>query len=163
VVPELDRILDANRYYREHPEFRVAPRTPRPGRRLVVLTCMDARLDLFRALGLEVGDAHLLRNAGGRATDDALRSLALSTKVLGTREIGVVHHDDCGLHGQTNEELRERTGATVDFLPFDDLDGSVIDDVDAVRRCPWLPEDAVVWGAVYDVDDGGLRVVVPPT
>src|SRR5690554_4298664 len=79
-----------------------------PARQLVVLACMDARLDLFRFLGLEIGHSHILRNAGGRVTDDALRSMIVSSVVLGTREVVVIHHTKCGMHGVTNEALRER-------------------------------------------------------
>ena len=145
--------------------------SPRPVKHLCILTCMDARLDLFRALGLWQGDAHILRNAGGRASTDALRSLVLSSHHLGTREFAVIHHTKCGLYGGTNEEIRavitEQTGGAdashIDFLPFDDLPGSVRADVEAVLGCGLLPSDAVVWGATIDVDTGALNVVVPPT
>jgi carbonic anhydrase len=143
--------------------------TAAPTRHLVVLTCMDARLDLFRLLGLAVGDSHILRNAGGRATDDAVRSLILSSHLLGTREFVVIHHTGCGLHQITNEKIsnlvEEATGTrpTIDFAPFDDVDVSVTVDVERIRTCPMLPLDAVVWGAVYDVHTGTLRQVVEPT
>ena len=140
--------------------------TAAPVRHLTVLTCMDARLDLFRLLGLEIGDAHLLRNAGGRATDDALRSLVLSAHALGTREYVVIHHTGCGLHGTSNARIRsavaEATGADasgIDFLPFDDEDDSVREDVARIRACTLLPADATVWGAVYEVETGHLRLV----
>jgi len=159
---QLPDVLDANEKY-QHGEFHTAPRTPQPKRHLVILTCMDARLDLFRALGLEVGDAHLLRNAGGRATDDAIRSLVVSTHLLGTREIGVIHHSNCGLEGITDEAIAEKTGVRdIAYLPFDDVEQSVRDDVDAIRGCGHLPEGSVVWGAVYDVNDGSVRVVAEP-
>ena len=109
-MSQLDRILDANRLYRALNPWSASPSSARPARQLVILTCMDTRLDLLRALGLAVGDAHFVRNAGGRATDDALRSITLSTKALGTTEIGVIHHDNCGLEGRTNDELRAATG-----------------------------------------------------
>lgn len=142
--------------------------TAAPRRKLVVLTCMDARLDLFRLLGLEIGDSHLLRNAGGRATDDAIRSMVLSSHWLGTREYLVVHHTGCGLFNVTNDEIRTRvedaTGIRphFDFHPFTDVDQSVIDDVERIRACTMLPEDSVVWGAVYDVFTGTLNEVVGP-
>ncbi|HEX5614933.1 MAG TPA: carbonic anhydrase, partial [Acidimicrobiia bacterium] len=139
-----------------------------PARHLVVLACMDARLDLFRLLGLEIGDAHILRNAGGRVTDDMIRSLVLSSTALGTREIVVIHHTGCGLHQRTDDELRvavtERTGADASgmvFFPFDDVARSVRDDVAALRAHPLLP-DMTVWGGVYDVATGHLDVVEPP-
>jgi len=142
--------------------------TAAPGRHLVVLACMDARLDLFRLLGLEIGDAHILRNAGGRATNDMIRSLVLSSTALGTREIVVIHHTGCGLHQRTDADLRaavaERTGAdasTISFHPFDDVAQSVRDDVAVLRGHPLLP-DMTVWGGVYDVATGHLDIVDPP-
>jgi carbonic anhydrase len=161
-MPQLDRILDANKIHRALNPWSASPGSPRPTRQLVILTCMDTRLDLLRALGLEVGEAHFVRNAGGRATDDALRSIALSTKVLGTTEIGVIHHDDCGLEGRGNDELRAATGVDIDFLPFASVEGSVHHDVDLIRSWPWLTPGTLVWGAVYDVDDASLRVVATP-
>jgi carbonic anhydrase len=159
---QLDALLAANAAYRRD-GFHAAPRTPQPARHLVLLTCMDARLDLFRALGLAVGDAHVLRNAGGRASADAIRSLVVSTHLLGTREIGVIHHTNCGLEGRTEDELARTTGvADVDFLAFADVEESVREDVDAVRACGHLPSGVVVWGGVYDVDTGALTVVAAP-
>ncbi len=139
-----------------------------PRRQLVVLTCMDARLDLFRLLGLAIGDAHLLRNAGGRATDDAIRSMVLSSHWLGTREFVVIHHTGCGLHGVSNEQIGDRVEASVgkrpsvDFRPFDDVELSVREDVEVIRLCELLPFDSIVWGAVYDVQTGVLREIVSP-
>jgi carbonic anhydrase len=159
---QLDALLAANAHYRRS-AFAAAPRTPQPSRRLVILTCMDARLDLFRSLGLEVGDAHILRNAGGRATADAIRSLVVSAHLLGTREIGVIHHTNCGLEGITDEEVARRTGvAGVAFHAFDEIDQSVRDDVAEIRACGHLPDGFAVWGAVYDVDTGEVRIVEPP-
>src|SRR4051795_6103722 len=118
---QLPALLDANRIY-QGSGFHTSDRTPQPSRHLVILTCMDARLDLFRSLGLEVGDAHILRNAGGRASDDAIRSLVVSTHLLGTREILVIHHTNCGLEGITDEEIAQRTGVDgIDYLAFDDV------------------------------------------
>jgi carbonic anhydrase len=156
-------ILQAAERY--HDEFVPNGFTAAPTRHLVVLTCMDARLDLFRSLGLNIGDAHILRNAGGRATEDAIRSLTLSTHWLGTREIAVIHHTGCGLHGLTNDEIAQRveaaTGTTpdIDFRPFSDLHQSVADDVERISACPLLPTDATVWGAIYDVASGRLTPV----
>jgi carbonic anhydrase len=140
-----------------------------PARQLVVLACMDARLDLFRFLGLEIGHSHILRNAGGRATDDAIRSMIVSSVVLGTREVVIIHHTKCGMHGVTNEQLRERIRqssgndpAGVDFLPFTDEEQSVREDVARVRACPYFPGPMTVWGCIYDVDTGELRVTVKP-
>ncbi|HEX7165811.1 MAG TPA: carbonic anhydrase [Acidimicrobiales bacterium] len=159
---QLPAVLAANASY-QRDGFHVAPRTPQPARHLVILTCMDARLDLFRALGLEVGDAHVLRNAGGRASQDAIRSLVVSTHLLGTREIGVIHHTNCGLEGLTDDDVAARTGVhDVAFLAFDNVVDSACHDVDAIRSCGYLPEGVVVWGAVYDVDTGEVRVVAEP-
>ncbi len=160
------RIFEAARAY----EAAFSPNglTAAPVHHLAVLTCMDARLDLFRLLGLEIGDSHLLRNAGGRATDDAIRSLVLSSHALGTREFAVIHHTGCGLHRTTNEAIKAQVSAAtgeaaqnidIDFLPFDDEDVSVRVDVARLRACPLLPADAVIWGAVYEVEHGRLRPV----
>jgi carbonic anhydrase len=135
-----------------------------PGRRVAVVACMDARLDPARVLGLEEGDAHVIRNAGGRA-QDALRSLVISQQLLGTREVVVVHHTDCGMltftDAQLKQKLREGLGAETDlaFLPFSDLDQSVRDDVKAIRESPLLLRGVEVTGFVYDVKTGRLRRV----
>ncbi len=142
--------------------------TASPTRRVAILTCMDARLDLFRLLGLQVGDAHIIRNAGGRATDDAIRSLVLSTNFLGTREIAVIHHTGCGLHAQTDDAIADRVEEmsgrrpTMTFHAFDDLITSVTEDVNVVRRCQYLPPGTIVWGAYYDVGNGSLTTVGEP-
>jgi carbonic anhydrase len=154
---ELPEILTANQKYRHAGESRPAP----PERRLVILTCMDARIDPLAALGLELGDAHVLRNAGGRASADAIRSLVVSTHLLGTREIGVIHHTECGLQA-TDDDIARRTGAALDYLAFADLDDSVRADVETIRSCGHLPDGVLVWGAVYHVDTGALRVVAEP-
>jgi carbonic anhydrase len=157
-------VVEAARAYED--TFTPNGLTAAPVRHLAVLTCMDARLDLFRLLGLQIGDAHLLRNAGGRATDDAIRSLVLSAHALGTREYVVIHHTGCGLQATSNARIQAMvtiaTGADasgIDFLPFDDEDASVREDVARIRACPLLPADATVWGAVYEVETGHLRLV----
>jgi carbonic anhydrase len=164
----LPTILEANRAFAAGAEGPERPGVP--AKKLCVLTCMDTRIDPLRALGLSVGDAHILRNGGGRVSGDAVRSIVLSAHELGTREFGVIHHTKCGLFNKTNEAVAAAVAAGgggdasgIDFLPFDDLDGSVRDDVEALRTCGLLPPDSVVWGAVIDVDSGGLRVVVEPT
>lgn len=163
-MSQIDDVLLANdRYVESHPDS-VGKAPPRKG--LVALLCMDARIDPIRALGLDYGDAHILRNAGGRASDDALRSITLSTRTLGTREVMVIHHTQCGLYSEDETALRrsldEATGQDTSDMPilsFDDLDGSVIADVRSVRSYPYLPADVVVRGFVYDVDTGALREV----
>ena len=139
-----------------------------PARNIAVLTCIDARIDPARALGPDIGDAHLIRNAGGRATDDALRSLLISSWLLGTREFLVIHHTDCGMAKFTDdavaEIIAERSGeeaSELDFLTFRDLDQSVRDDVELIRSLGALPADATVSGHVYDVRTETLREVVP--
>jgi carbonic anhydrase len=138
-----------------------------PKRQVAVLTCMDARLHPEKFLGLEVGDAHVIRNAGGRASDDAIRSLVISEQLLGTNEVVVIHHTDCGMLTFTNEDLaarcRQNLGvdvADVDFLPFGDLEQSVIDDVKMLRSSPLIPDDVTISGAVYDVRTGELKPIV---
>ena len=139
-----------------------------PARNIAVLTCIDARIDPAKALGLDIGDAHVIRNAGGRASDDAVRSLLISSWLLGTREFLVIHHTDCGMEKFTDEAMTEiiaeRCGqdvSEVDFLTFRDLDQSVRDDVDRIRSLGPIPADATVSGHVYDVRTGTLREVVP--
>src|SRR5438094_9152620 len=111
-MPELDRLLAANKAYAA---ARANVADKRPNLRLAVVTCMDARIDVFAALGLHLGEAHVIRNAGGRVTDDVLRSLALSSQVLGVDTVIVMQHTKCGLAGVTNEELRRITGADLGF------------------------------------------------
>lgn len=164
----IDELLERNR--RSAESFDAGDLPAPPATEVAVVACMDARLDPARALGLELGDAHVIRNAGGRATEDVLRSLVVSSHLLGTREFAVIHHTDCGMATFTDEELRERirreTGADaagVDFLPFSDLDESVREDVRRIRSSPLLPQGVTVRGFVYDVRTGLLREVdVPP-
>src|SRR3712207_1360118 len=122
-MSELPAILEANERYAV--DFAKGELQARPARRLAVLTCMDARLDPARALGLAEGDAHVIRNAGGRVTGDAIRSLVISQQLLGTREVLVIHHTDCGMLTVSNEQLRDRLrqvlgadASAIDFLPM---------------------------------------------
>ena len=160
----LDEVLAANASYARSFGDRAKLAIP-PARRFAVLTCMDARLDPAKFAGLAEGDAHVIRNAGGRASDDAIRSLVISYKLLGTREWFVIHHSDCGLLGRTDEELRQRvaevsgTRATFGFLPFTDLEQSVRDDIAALRASPYFPPEYEVLGFTYDVRTGELREV----
>ena len=139
-----------------------------PARGVVVLTCIDARIDPAKALGIDIGDAHVVRNAGGRASDDAIRSLTISSWLLGTREFAVIHHTDCGMEKFTDDVLRQKIKdekdvdvGDVDFLTFADLDQSVRDDVGTIRALDSLPDGIEVSGYVYDVRTGGVREVVP--
>ena len=137
-----------------------------PARQVAILTCMDSRLIPTNFLGLQEGDAHVIRNAGGRASDDAIRSLVISCELLGTREFLVIHHTDCGMLTFTNEDLRQKLqnnlgadASEIDFLPFADLEESVRQDVATIRSSPLIPDDIPVTGFVYDVRTGKLREV----
>jgi carbonic anhydrase len=160
----LDEVLAANeRYARTFTEGSL-PAPPR--RRLAVLTCMDARLDPAQALGLDEGDAHVIRNAGGRSSDDAIRSLVISAHLLGTREFLVIHHTDCGMRTVTNQAIRDRLrrelgvdAGTIDFLPIADEEVAIRQDIAAIRASPLMPNDIAVHGFVYDVRTGRLREV----
>jgi carbonic anhydrase len=159
-----DEILSANERYAS--EFEQGHLPMPPARRFAVVTCMDARLDPARFLGLAEGDAHVIRNAGGLVTDDALRSLVISNALLGTQEAFVIAHTDCGMLTFTNEEIRDQLGAEVaahssqvDFLPFSELDESVRSSVERIRESPLLPESFGASGFVYDVRSGRLREV----
>jgi carbonic anhydrase len=149
-----------------HATRRAPIRTPRPARRVAVVACMDARLDLFAILGLAPGDAHLIRNAGGVATDDVIRSLTISQRKLGTREVVLVHHTDCGMLTFTEDELRsellEATGVKPSWAAeaFTDLELDVRSSMKRIRTSPFVPHRDRVRGFVYDVDDGVLREVV---
>ncbi len=157
---EFDRLLAANERYAE--TFPHSSLTAAPVRGLVVVTCMDARLDVLRAMGLAMGDAHIIRNAGGLATDDVIRSLIVSQQLLGTHEIVVIGHTGCGLLGADEAALRDRmadeTGEALDIElgSFDDLDDSIRASVDRLRAHPWLKR-VPVHGLVFDVATGRLR------
>lgn len=135
----------------------------KPKTRVAIVTCMDSRLHVAQALGLALGDAHILRNAGGRVTDDMIRSLVISQQQMGTREIVVLHHTDCGAQTFNNEDFQEHLkcelGVDVsgqDFLPFQDVEESVREDIRLLRECPLIPDDVIISGAVYDVDTGRM-------
>src|SRR3984957_13817179 len=136
-----------------------------PARRLAIVTCMDSRIDVFAALGLRDGEAHILRNAGGVITDDVIRSLAVSQRQLGTREVMLIHHTDCGMQTLTDDgfraELQHATGVAPAFAieSFTDLDADVRQSILRVRRSPFLPHRDVVRGFVYDVETHRLREV----
>lgn len=137
-----------------------------PARHVAALTCMDARLHPARFLGLQEGDAHIIRNAGGRASEDAVRSLIISEQLLGTTEIVVIHHTDCGMLTFSNEDLRSRLqrefkadASSIDFLPFSDLEQSVRDDIATIKASPFIPGNITISGFIYDVKSGRLLPV----
>jgi carbonic anhydrase len=162
-VDVVDHLLENNRGFADgRPEQH---QDVEPRRRLAIVTCMDSRLDVFAALGLETGEAHVLRNAGGVITDDMIRSLAISQRRLGTREVMLVHHTDCGMQKVTDDgfraELMETSGVAPAFAieSFTDLDADVRQSILRVRRSPFIPHRKAVRGFVYDVDSHRLREV----
>jgi len=166
-MPVTDELIAANASYASG--FTKGELPLPPARKIAIVTCMDARLIPSRALGIEEGDAHVIRNAGGLARD-ALRSLVISQQLLGTREIIVIHHTECGMLTFTNEQLhakvRNELGAdasAIDFQPFPDLEQSVIDDVVLLRDSPLLLEGVPVRGFVYDVHTGRITEVTVPS
>lgn len=159
----IDELLQANETYARTFDRGHLPLPP--ARRIAVVTCMDARILPSKALGLEEGDAHVIRNAGGRARD-ALRSIIISQRLLGTREVAVIHHTDCGMLTFTNRDLRQKVKDDLgqdtgefDFLPFQDLDTSVRQDIEFLQATQLLDPDTLIRGFVYDVKTGKLREV----
>ena len=160
-----DDLMEHNKGYAKR--FDLGHLQTPPIKKLVILTCMDSRMDLEQLLGLSVGDAHMIRNAGGIATDDAIRSLILSTQLLGTRAIAVIQHTQCGLMSITDEEFRWRlsseTGCDASHLrfhAFHDIDQNITDQVLRIRQNAFLPKHVQVRGYAYDVTTGALREVV---
>jgi carbonic anhydrase len=159
-----DELIQANESYASG--FTKGDLPMPPAKKTIVVACMDARLLPSRFLGLEEGDAHVIRNAGGRA-QDALRSIVISQRLLGTNEVLVIHHTDCGMLTFKNEDLyskvKEDLGADasdIDFLPFSDLEQSVRDDVEFLKDSPLVPDDVSVRGFVYDVKSGKVTEVI---
>ncbi len=182
-----DEVLAANEQYAA--DFGDKANLPMPpGRHFAILTCMDARLDPAKYAGLAEGDAHVIRNAGGRASDDAIRSLVISYKLLGTREWFVIHHTDCGMETFTDDIMRgllasslktasvdesgwhdsgEGHGSTegnyIDWLTIADNEQSVVEDVQRIRQHPLVPGDIPIYGYIYDVKSGKLKEVSEAT
>lgn len=179
----LKEVLNSNAQYAAAFGNRAKLALP-PSRRFAILTCMDARLDPAKYAGLAEGDAHVIRNAGGRASDDAIRSLVISYKLLGTQEFFVIHHTDCGMQFFTNESIRglldssletaeltpsgfrdvgkgpgSRAGEYIEWLTFKDPKQAVLDDVARIRTHPLIPKFIPVYGYIYDVRSGKLNEV----
>ncbi|MGT2934117.1 beta-class carbonic anhydrase [Streptococcus catagoni] len=159
-----EKLMSANKAYVELHGKAHLPLKPKT--KVAILTCMDSRLHVAQALGLALGDAHILRNAGGRVTEDMIRSLAISQQQMGTREIVVLHHTDCGAQTFTNESfarhLKEELdveASDFDFLPFEDVEESVRTDIALLKNSPFIPDDVEINGAVYDVDTGRMTQV----
>ncbi len=160
-----DELLEANERYAG--SFDKGDLPAPPARRVAVVTCMDARLHPEDFLGIELGGAHVIRNAGGRVSDDAIRSLVISQRLLGTNEVVVIQHTDCGMMSIENEDvaakIRKDLGVDVsghDFLTFSDLEQSVRDDVETLKSSELIPDDVTIVGAVYEVESGKIREVV---
>ena len=163
-VSIFDELMEHNKGYAKR--FDLGHLQTPPVKKLVILTCMDSRMDLEQLLGLRVGDAHMIRNAGGIATDDAIRSLILSTHLLGTRAIAVIQHTQCGLMSITDEEFRWRLSSEtgrdashLQFHAFRDIDHNIAEQVLRIRQHPFLPKQIQVRGYAYDVATGALREV----
>lgn len=182
----LNKVLSANRDYVA--SFDKAELAMPPARQFSILTCMDARLDPAKYAGLSEGDAHVIRNAGGRASDDAIRSLVISYKLLGTREWFVIHHTDCGMETFTDTIMRDllstslktasvddtgwhdccegngsNEGNFIDWLTIEEQSQSVLDDVKRIRNHPLVPGDIPIYGYIYDVSSGALIEVPDAT
>ena len=184
VLPE---VLTANKAYASDFGAKAELALP-PAREFAILTCMDARLDPAKYAGLSEGDAHVIRNAGGRASDDAIRSLVISCKLLGTKEWFVIHHSECGMESFTDDVMRgllsqsletaargdqgfydvgsgpgSSEGSYVDWLTISNQEQSVVDDVIRIRSHPLVPQGIVIYGYVYDVKSGQLLEVTDAT
>jgi carbonic anhydrase len=137
-----------------------------PGKKVAVVACMDARLNVYGALGLTEGDAHVIRNAGGVVTDDEIRSLAISQRLLGTEEIILIHHTDCGMLTFTDDDFKKSIQDDVGIKPewaveaFPDLDGDVKQSIARIKASPFVPRKDSIRGFVYEVESGRLREVV---
>jgi carbonic anhydrase len=158
-----DQLLLNNRAYAG--QFAKGYLSHRPARPVAVVTCMDARIDVHRALGLEEGDLHVIRNAGGVVTDDVIRSLLISQRLLGTREVMVVHHTDCGMLRFTDDGLKRQIQAETGIRPpfaleaFPDLEEDVRQSMARIKASPFVPHRDNVRGFVYDVARGSLQEV----
>jgi carbonic anhydrase len=162
-VPVTDELLANNATYARY--FTSGELPMPPAKKVAVLACMDARLNIYGALGLHEGDAHVIRNAGGVATDDAIRSLVISQRLLGTREIILIHHTDCGMLTFRDDEVKDQIHADTGIRPhfaleaFGDLDDDIRQSIARIKAFPFVPIKDSVRGFVYDVTSGKLREV----
>jgi carbonic anhydrase len=177
----LQEVLDANRAYVENFGDK-AKLVGAPRRRMAILTCMDARMDPAKFSGLSEGDAHVIRNAGGRASDDAIRSLVVSCKLMGTTDWFVIHHSGCGMQSYSDEDIRHLLGlddseahpegskwhhvnksantpADIQWLTFSDLAQSIVEDVERIRNHPLVPASVTIYGYIYHIHHGTLEPV----
>jgi carbonic anhydrase len=161
-MAELDKIRDSNEEYSHNFKYGTLPIPP--ARKLAVLACMDARLNVNEALGLETGNAHIIRNAGGIATDDAIRSLIISHELLGTQEFVVINHTDCGMltfaDKDLQKDLRQKyksDASEIKFYSFPNLEENVKNQVNKIKSTPFLPPDIPVHGFIYDVKTGKIE------
>ncbi len=163
----IDEVLKANEEYAKN--FKLGHLPAPPARKLAVVACMDARLTVSQLLGLKTGEAHIMRNAGGIITEDAMRSLIISHYLLGTQEWMIINHTDCGMLTFKDEELhlklRKTSGASavspVHFHAFGDLEENVRHQIEKVKHHPWFPKHIPVRGFIYDVKTGRLNEVFP--
>ncbi len=159
----IDELLDNSRRYAS--QFSKGDLPLPPAKKVAIVACMDARLDIHRLLGIEEGDAHVIRNAGGVVSEDAIRSLAISQRLLGTLEIILIHHTDCGMLTFKDDDLKESIYAETGLRPsfameaFSDLEGDVRQSLARIQASPFVPEKKSVRGFVYEVETGRLREV----
>jgi carbonic anhydrase len=163
----IDERIKANKEYSR--DFKLGNLPMPPARKLAIVACMDARLTVEQMLGLKTGDAHIIRNAGGIVTEDALRSLIISHYLLGTQEFMIINHTDCGMLTFKDEDLKARlqketSKTAIDpevFHAFDDVEKNVREQISKVKSHPWMPKDVPVRGFIYNVKSGELKEVTP--
>jgi len=160
----IDELLSNNEVYAE--SFDKGDLPLGPSKQIAILTCMDARLEPMKMLGLSVGDAHVIRNAGGVVTDDAIRSLTISQRLLGTKEIILIHHTDCGMLKFKDDDLKAQIEAETKIRPpfaleaFGHLEDDVLQSIARIKASPFVPHKENIRGFVYDVEKGRLREVI---
>jgi carbonic anhydrase len=164
-MTELDKLLTANEAYSK--DFKLGDLAIPPSKKLAIIACMDARLTVENALGLSTGDAHIIRNAGGIATDDAIRSLLISHELLGTEEFLVINHTNCGMLTFTDKDLQQKLtkkynldASGLEFHSFPNLEDNVRDQVNKIKSTPFLPNEIPVYGLTYNVKTGKLKRIV---